>query len=1349
MPNASWKVWIDTGGTFTDCVALDPEGRLHQAKVLSSSALRGTVEEVLPHERPSTRHGSPDAMGRGQRATSLRVDLPSGVPSGLLEGFHFRLLGSPNVEAVVTSHDSDIVTLDGDARVAAGDSFEAQSPEEAPILAARMVSGTPSADPLPPMAMRLATTRGTNALLERRGADIALFVTEGFGDLLSIGTQQRPDLFALNILKPPPFPEHTVEVSERLAADGTIVRPLDLERLETQARTLTDNGIRHAAVSFMHGYRNPQHERELARALSDLGFEHVSCSSDIAPFIQYLTRTETTVVEAYLHPIVGEYLKRVHESLCGGSLHVMTSAGGLTEASTFRAKDCLLSGPAGGVVGAALAGHQSGCERLIAFDMGGTSTDVSRFDGDFEYVFESKVGDAHLVAPSLDIETVAAGGGSVCTTQHGLLRVGPESAGAHPGPACYGAGGPLTLTDVNLLLGRLQTKRFEIPISVPQARSAFREVRDALERQRGHEGSGGSLTGDSDEALQGDSGGSLQRDPDDSPLRDSDEILLRDTDESLLEGLLEIANERMADAIRRVSLRRGYDPKDHALVAFGGAGGQHACAVARKLGMDRVVVPHRAGLLSALGLGHARMERFAERQVLRSLKDGEGDLQELLDVLAREATDQVAAEGVSEDCIEIRRRIARVRFHGQDSVLDVEVDDPTSLRADFLRQYEQVFGHRPEVRQVELESLRVVASSHSEDVAPESADGRGEESEGNSGEAKPNEERTDRKRAGPVGYVKRDAVPDGESNAFFSGWRKVPTYRRDGLPERCVIEGPALVFDPHSAVVVERDWKGEIDGARALVLTRKTVSSPHPGRCRIPPASAPRPEAVQVQLFAHRFTHLALEMGEQLRRTAISTNIKERLDFSCALLDPQGRLVVNAPHIPVHLGSLGLCVRSLRDAVSMNPGDVVVTNHPSFGGSHLPDITVVTPVFLEGTLLGYVSSRAHHAELGGLAPGSMPAAAKVLAEEGAVIPPTYLVRGGTPDWDEMRDLLTGDPYPTRALDDNLADLCAAVAANQRGVESLRTLAQVHGARSIAHYMEALERHAEDRMRAALSGLDNGCYEALEHLDDGSAIAVSVSIQGDSAEIDFNGSADVHPGNLNATEAVVRATVMYVLRLLVDEPLPLNEGLMRAVILKVPEGMLNPSFEGPPEACPAIVGGNVETSQRIVDTLLRALGLAACSQGTMNNISFGDDSFGYYETVCGGSGAGPGFHGASAVHTHMTNTRITDPEILEHRYPVRMERFAVRRGSGGRGRWHGGDGVIREILFLKPMTMSLLSQHRREGPYGLERGGPGRPGRQVLIRSDGETRQLRGIDGVQVSSGDRLLMKTPGGGGYGR
>jgi 5-oxoprolinase (ATP-hydrolysing) len=503
-----------------------------------------------------------------------------------------------------------------------------------------------------------------------------------------------------------------------------------------------------------------------------------------------------------------------------------------------------------------------------------------------------------------------------------------------------------------------------------------------------------------------------------------------------------------------------------------------------------------------------------------------------------------------------------------------------------------------------------------------------------------------------------------------------------------------------------------------------------------------------VELFAHRFTHLALEMGEQLRRTAISTNIKERLDFSCALLDSHGRLVVNAPHIPVHLGSLGLCVRSLRDAVSMNSGDVVVTNHPAFGGSHLPDITVVTPVFSEGTLLGYVASRAHHAELGGLAPGSMPPAAKVLAEEGVVIPPTYLVRGGTSHWDEMRDLLTKGPHPTRALDDNLADLRAAVAANQLGAESLRNLARTHGTASIVHYMEALERHAEDRIRAALSGLEDGDYSATERLDDGSKIAAVVSIKGDTTVIDFRGSADVHPGNLNATDAVVRAAVMYVLRLLVNEPLPLNEGLMRTVTLKVPEGMLNPSFDGPPETSPAIVGGNVETSQRIVDTLLKALGLAACSQGTMNNLSFGDDSFGYYETVCGGSGAGPGFHGASAVHTHMTNTRITDPEIIEHRYPVRVERFAIRHGSGGSGHWRGGSGAVREIVFLKPMTLSLLSQHRREGPYGLSGGGAGLPGRQVLIRAGGEIEDLQGIDGVEVSAGDRLVLETPGGGGYG-
>jgi 5-oxoprolinase (ATP-hydrolysing) len=1253
-----WQLWIDTGGTFTDCLARDPSGRVHRAKVLSSSALRGTVEGTLD---PRT----------------LRVREEWGGPAGLVRGFAFRVLGAEHPEVAVEAYDpaEGVMRLSASlpAAPARGAAFEVRSPEEAPVLAARLVTGTPMGAPLPPLAMRLATTRGTNALLERRGARTALFITRGFRDLLRIGTQQRPDLFALEVRRPAPLPQVTVEVPERRAADGSVLRRLAVDELLPVVSRLAAEGVRSAAVALMHAYQAPEHEEVLADLLARAGFRHVALSSRLAPFIRLLPRAETAVVDAYLGPVIGDYLEGVRSALGGGRLHVMTSAGGLVRPEDFRAKDSLLSGPAGGVVGAALSGRRSGVTQVIAFDMGGTSTDVARWDGDFEYVWEHEVAGVHLVAPALAIESVAAGGGSVCTWDAQGLRVGPESAGASPGPACYGAGGPLTVTDVNLLLGRLSPERFGIPVHPAPAEAALDALRASIREQTGEE---------------------VER-------------------EALLTGLLEIANERMADAIRGISLRRGYDPGEYALVAFGGAGGQHACAVAERLGVRTVLVPPDAGLLSALGIGHAPLERFVERQLLRPLEEAEGEVARWLEELAEEAAGAVAAEGVPPAEIEVRRRIASLRYVGQDSTLAVEYHPARSLRESFEARYRAVYGHHAEARPVELESLRVIASTRV--PLPEV----------------------------PGAPEPFEAAPGGSARTWLgSEWRRVPVFERADLAPGARVAGPALVVERHSSTVVEPGWGAEVDGAGALVLRQ--------GESAAGSREEERPEVVRLELFTHRFTALVGEMGEQLRRTALSTNVKERLDFSCALLDPAGELVVNAPHIPVHLGALGLCVRSIREALPMEPGDVVVTNHPAFGGSHLPDVTVITPVFQRERLLGYVASRAHHAEIGGSRPGSMPPAARTLAEEGVVIAPTYLVRRGEARWEEVRILLSSGPgTPSRAVEDNLADLAAAVAANHRGAELLVGLAAEHGAEAVLHYMEALKRRAEERVRDALSRIPDGVYEAEERLDDGSPLRVRIDVEGERARIDFTGSAGVHAGNLNATPAIVRSVVLYVLRLLVNEPLPLNEGLLRAVEVEIPHGLLNPDFARDPTRAPAVVGGNTEVSQRLTDTLLKALRLAACSQGTMNNVLWGTDRFGYYETVCGGTGAGPGWNGASAVHSHMTNTRITDPEVVEHRYPVRVERFAVRRGSGGAGAWRGGDGAVRELTFLEPMSLSVLTQHRVERPYGLEGGDPGLPGRQRVVRASGEGVELGPVDGVEVEPGDRLVLETPGGGGWGR
>ena len=1273
QPNDSslWQVWIDTGGTFTDCLARDPQGRLHRAKVLSSSALRAVVVRAL----------APDA---------LRLKEDWEAAPGTVDGFRLRLLGAEHPPVRVTAYDprTGVAYLNRPLGMAPapGTPVELCSAEEAPVLAARIVTRTPHGGRLPPLAMRLATTRGTNALLERRGAPVALFITAGFGDLLRIGTQQRPELFALEVRREPPLYAEAVEVAERLSADGSVLRPLEIDSLLPAARELVERGVRVAAVALMHAHRNPAHERRLRDALLEAGFAHVSVSSELAPFIKLLPRAETAVVDAYLAPVIGAYLAAVEKEVGAGRLHVMTSAGGLARPADFRAKDSLLSGPAGGVAGAALAGRRSGFARVIAFDMGGTSTDVARFDGDFEYVWEHAVGGGHVLSPALAIESVAAGGGSVCAFGPEGLAVGPESAGASPGPACYGAGGPLTLTDANLLLGRLETARLAIPVDTAPAAAAADALLRQVEERTGEE----------------------------------------TTREALLAGLVALADERMADAIRAVSLRRGYDPAEYALVAFGGAGGQHACGVAERLGIATVLVPPDAGLLSALGIGHAAVERFAERQLLRPLAEAEGEVPALFDALAAEAVEAVSGEGVTRGDVVVRRRIVSLRYAGQESALEVEWEPGTPLAQGFEARYEAVYGHRPEPRPVEVESLRVVASSRADEVEAAEAPER------------------------------LAATPSGTKRAWMGGaWARVQCFERDDLSAGARFAGPALVMERHSATVVPDGWDAEVDGAGSLVLTRAAVPAgafpeAEGGAAERGEAAAATPEAVTLELFTGRFRALVGEMGEQLRRTALSTNVKERLDFSCALLDARGELVVNAPHIPVHLGALGVCVRSLRGAIAMEPGDVVVTNHPGFGGSHLPDVTVVTPVFGEGgEALGYVASRAHHAEIGGTRPGSMPPNARTLAEEGVVIPPTYLVRAGEARWEEMRRLLSTGPHPSRAVDDNLADLAAAVAANHRGAALLRALAREHGATVVAGYMEALQSRAELRVREALSAIPDGGYAAEERLDDGALLRARVEVRGGEATVDFAGTSPVHPGNLNATPAIVRSVVLYVLRLLVREPLPLNEGLLRAVDVRVPPGMLSPEWPDDPARCPAVVGGNTEVSQRLVDTLLKALGLVACSQGTMNNVLWGAAGFGYYETVCGGTGAGEGFDGEPAVHSHMTNTRITDPEVVEHRYPVRVERFAVRPGSGGAGRWNGGDGAVRETVFLAPMSLSVLTQHRAEGPYGMRGGLPGAPGRQHLARASGETVELKSVDGVEVEPGDRLVLETPGGGGWGR
>ncbi|MDQ8196844.1 hydantoinase B/oxoprolinase family protein [Pelagicoccus enzymogenes] len=1160
------------------------------------------------------------------------------------------------------------MTLDTDLLgVEVGQLCELQSPEEPPVLAVRILTEKRLDQALPKLEMRLATTRGTNALLELKGAKTAFLVTEGFGDLLRIGNQQRPDLFEVGIQKVEPLHDRVFEVGGRLASDGSEIAPLDEGAVRGFAQSALADGVESFSVALLHSYRNGEHEKRVAEILRQEGAKYVSVSSELSPFVKLLPRAETALVDAYLAPIMDSYLdaveNRVTSTLTGApALRVMTSAGGLVSRSNYRPKDSLLSGPAGGVVGSSLSGLQAGEGRSIAFDMGGTSTDVSRFDGQLDYRFEQKIGAARVFAPSLRIETVAAGGGSVCWFDGSALRVGPQSAGANPGPACYGAGGPLAITDVNLLLGRLDASKFGIPVFLERAEERLLE---------------------------------LQR----SILESTGETMGR---EAILEGLLAIANETMAEAIRKISTGEGYDPADYALVAFGGAGGLHACAVASILDMDTIVFPSDAGLLSAKGLRHAQVEHFEGRQVLRNLGECEKDLEAWIGELRVKAERCLAEDGIDAAEIDSREPRFELRYRGQESILTLEGGELSELRARFEAAYREQFGFLPDGLEIELVAVRVAAVS------------------GDSGLGEECFEESREKQAPTEAYMVRSDLEAGQT-----------------------LSGPFVIQDPFSTVYVDTGWTATVGNQGTLKLRR--VETMEKGQSQ--------GEVVDLELFTNRFLSIVDEMGALLERAAFSTNVKDRKDFSCALLDPDGYLLANAPHIPVHLGALGVCLRTVLQRMELEPGDVVVTNHPAYGGSHLPDVTLLAPVYTEtgDKLLGYVANRAHHAELGGISPGSMPPNAQNLAEEGVVIAPLKLASKGSVDWKPLLRLLKEGPYPSRSLDENVADLSAQLASIRRGQSALMQLAEKEGCSRVGKYMSLLKERAATALRQALSATDcvgKGRYR--ESLDNGETVVVEVTTQGSGKWlIDFSGTAGVQPDNYNATPAIATSAVIYVLRLLAAVDVPLNEGFLDVVDIKIPEGMLNPSFDEDPRNCPAVVAGNVEVSQLVVSVLLKAFGLAACSQSTMNNLIFGTDSFGYYETIAGGEGASPSRAGASGVHTHMTNTAMTDSEIMEIRYPVRVESFSLRTGSGGKGIHRGGDGVTKRIRFLDAVTLSLLTQRRKQAPFGMAEGEPGSCGEQILIDPTGARTILPGNGSWDLSAGSVLEIRTPGGGAWGR
>jgi 5-oxoprolinase (ATP-hydrolysing) len=1171
---------------------------------------------------------------------------------------------------------TDVVarTPDGTMKVAKLLSEDPGRYDDAAVAAIRRLTDTP-AGPLPPADIRIGTTIATNALLERRGEPTLLAITRGFGDALTIGYQERPDIFARDIRRAPPLFARVVEIDERVDVDGAVVRPLDRDAAAAFADAHAA-GLRAVAIVLMHGWRYTAHEAMLADLARAAGFTQISVSHRTAPLIRLVARGDTTLADAYLSPVLGRYVAGLEAALAGQAPLFMQSSGGLVEGAAFGGKDALLSGPAGGIVGMAETATRAGFTRVIGFDMGGTSTDVSLYAGVLERRHDAVIGGVRVAAPTMRIDTVAAGGGSICRFDGGRLLVGPESAGADPGPACYRRGGPLTVTDCNLLLGKL------VPAQFP---ALF-----------GAEGDQPLDPAASAAALDG-------------VLATMAEPLSR---EAAAEGLVAIAVANMARAIRAVSVARGEDPADYALACFGGAGGQHACLVADALGMERVLIHPLAGVLSALGMGLASRRAMRQATLAAPIAD-RAAYDTALATLTGEA---VAALAVADVRVEAW---AQLRYARVDQTIEVPAGDADAMAAAFAAAHRQRFGFVGDddlvVELLRVEAIEVAAAG---DIAAELP-----------AETQP----------------AVDTVP-----VYMAGkWRQAPLHRREGLAAGATVAGPALIVDAVSTTVVEPGWRADVIADGSLVLSRTQPLAR--------PSADAAVDPVRLEIFAGLFMGLAEEMGAALQRSAASVNIRERLDFSCALFDAGGNLVANAPHIPVHLGSMGQSIRRVierrgeaRDGRGMRDGDVYALNDPYAGGTHLPDITVVMPVFAkDGNEEGgdapafFVAARGHHADVGGTSPGSMPPDSRTLHDEGVVLDDVLLVEDGRMLTAGIAALLGAGDWPARNIPQNLADLAAQVAACARGHAGLRALADAHGTGVVAAYMEHVQAHAETMARRLIRTLPDGSFRYAT--DEGAVVAVAVTVDRDAgtATIDFAGTSGQRPSNVNAPLAITRAAVLYVLRLLVDEPVPLNEGFLRPVTIRVPEGsMLNPRFPA------AVVAGNVETSQVVTDALLGALGAMAASQGTMNNLTFGDGSYQYYETIAGGAGAGPDHDGADAVQTHMTNSRLTDPEILETRYPVLVEEFAIRRGSGGAGAHPGGNGTRRRLRFRSALRAGILSNRRRIAPFGLAGGGDGVAGINRVERADGSVEELAATARIDMATGDVLVIETPGGGGYG-
>ncbi len=1158
---------------------------------------------------------------------------------------------------------------------------------DAAVQGIRDVLGLDPGEAIPPDAIevvKMGTTVATNALLERKGEPTLLVITRGFGDALRIGYQARPEIFARQIVLPELLYARVEEVDERVGADGTVLVPVDLDSLRPRLEQALAGGLRAVAIICMHGYRFPAHERAIAEVARGLGFAQVSVSHETSPLIKLVGRGDTTTVDAYLSPILRRYVDRVSTALGPVRLQFMQSNGGLTDARLFQGKDAILSGPAGGIVGAREVARRAGFDRIITFDMGGTSTDVAHYAGELERVYETQVAGVRLRAPMLDIHTVAAGGGSICWFDGLRLRVGPESAGANPGPACYRRGGPLTVTDCNLLLGRLQPDFFpavfgpaqDQPLDRDRVQVLFDELAQAMVAA-------------------------------DAPRR---------TPEQLAESFLSVAVQHMAQAIKKISVQRGHDLAHYALICFGGAGGQHACQVADALNMREVVLHPLGGVLSAYGMGIAEVRALREQSLECALEDPAATerIEACIEQLREAALEELAKQALGGMTTGVFPSV-QIRYQGSDTALAVPLAPVAAMAEDFRERYRQRFGFV-------LEDRPLVAAT----CVVEAVAGARE------GEARP----------APPPAKKTQPEPATQVEVGIDGSRqRTPLYRREDLEAGQSLAGPAVVIEGTGTLVVMPGWTAAVGAEGVLVLGRMAVAKP------AAQAAGAACDPGMLEVFNSLFMSIAEQMGYTLQNTAHSVNIKERLDFSCALFDMDGALVANAPHMPVHLGSMSASVQAVlrRFGANIAPGDVFVLNDPYEGGTHLPDITVITPVFDDGgrEILFHVAARGHHADIGGITPGSMPAFSRTVAEEGVLIEPMRLVQGGRFRTEAMLERLTRGPYPARNPQQNLADLHAQAAANARGVEELRRLVGQYGAATVRAYMRHVQDNAAQAVRTVIRRLRPGhfCYP----MDNGGVVCVGVEVdrERESIRIDFSGTTGQREDNFNAPAAVARAAVLYVFRTLIDDDIPLNEGCMRPLEIIMPaDCMLDPKSPA------AVVAGNVESSQVVTDALYGALGEMAAAQGTMNNLTFGNDRYQYYETVCGGSGAGPGFSGTDAVQTHMTNSRLTDPEVLEDRFPVRVEHFGLRRGSGGEGRHRGGDGVIRRLRFLEDMEVIILANRRRVPPFGLAGGAAGQCGRTSIERADGSIERLDSCDRRAVRAGDCVVLETPGGGGFG-